>query len=147
MKNKEYISFTKMIEYVDKAIEYTKGYNFEKFSEDNKTIDATVFSISQIGELVKNISKETMEKYSHIEWNMIKGLRNRIVHDYEGINLKSIWYILENDIIKLKEDIQKIISIEKIQEEFEGEAERLGLKTEEDVVKLIKEYRKENNKS
>lgn len=146
MKNKEYISFIKMIEYIDKAIEYTNGYSFEEFCKDNKTIDATVFAISQIGELVKNISKETMENHSTIEWNMIKGLRNRIVHDYEGISLKSIWYILENDILQLKRDIQNIICMEKTQEAFDGEAERLGLKTEEDVVNFIKEFRKEDKK-
>lgn len=112
MKNKEYISFIKMIEYIDKSIRYTEGYTFEEFCADEKTIDATVFNISQIGELVKNISKETMEKYSNIEWNMIKGLRNRIVHDYEGISLKSIWYVLKNDILELKEELQKIINID-----------------------------------
>ena len=113
MKNKEYISFIKMIEYIDKALKYTKNYNYEQFCKDEKTIDATVFAISQIGELVKNISKETMKKYSNIERNMIKGLRNRIVHDYDGINLKSIWFVLENDLEQLKEDIQKIIDDDK----------------------------------
>ena len=113
MKNKEYISFIKMIEYIDKALKYTKNYNYEQFCKDEKTIDATVFAISQIGELVKNISKETMKKYSNIEWNMIKGLRNRIVHDYDGISLKSIWFVLENDLEQLKEDIQKIIEDDK----------------------------------
>ena len=83
-----------MIEYADKAIRYVNGYNFKQFCDDEKTIDATIFAISQIGELVKNISKETMNKYDNIEWNMIKGLRNRIVHDYEGISLKSIWYLI-----------------------------------------------------
>lgn len=115
MKNKEYISLIKVIEYIEKAIKYTEGYTFEEFCNDEKTIDATVFSISQIGELVKNISKETMQKYSSIEWNMIKGLRNRIVHDYEGISLKSIWYVLNNDVKQLKDDIQKIINSEKIE--------------------------------
>lgn len=105
-----------MIEYIDKATKYTKGYTFEEFCNDEKTIDATVFSISQIGELVKNISKETMQKYSFIEWNMIKGLRNRIVHDYEGISLKSIWYVLNHDIIQLKQDIQKITNAEKVED-------------------------------
>lgn len=116
MKNKEYLSLMKMIEYIDKSIEYTKGYTFEEFSNDDKTIDATIFAISQVWELVKNISKGTMQKYSSIEWNVIKGLRNRIVHDYEGISLKSIWYIINNDILKLKEDIQKIVSVEKIED-------------------------------
>lgn len=116
MKNKEYISFIKMIEYIDKATEYTKGYTFESFCNDDKTIDATIFAISQIGELVKNISKETMSKYNNIEWNMIKGLRNRIVHDYEGISLKSIWYVINNDIIDLKECVQTILNKEKNEE-------------------------------
>lgn len=115
MKNKEYMTFTKMIEYIDKCIKYTEGFNFEEFCNDDKTIDATVFAISQIGELVKNISKETMQKYSFIEWNMIKGLRNRIVHDYEGISLKGIWCVVKNDILQLKADIQKIMSSENTQ--------------------------------
>lgn len=117
MKNKEYMSLIKMIEYIDKSIKYTKDYSFDEFCNDEKTVDATVFAISQIGELVKNISMETMEKFNIIEWNMIKGLRNRIVHDYEGINLKTIWYIVNNDIFQLKLDIQSIINLEKIENE------------------------------
>lgn len=113
MKSKEYISLQKMIEHIDKSIVYTEGYTFEEFCNDSKTVDATVFIISQIGELVKNISKETMEKYSNIEWNMIKGLRNRIVHDYEGIILKSVWHVVKVDIIELKKEIQNIIETEK----------------------------------
>ena len=114
MQNKEYMSLVKMIEYIDKSLKYIDGYTFEEFSDDEKTIDATVFNISQIGELVKNISKDTMEKYSNIEWNMIKGLRNRIVHDYDGISLKSIWFILQKDIIELKKEITNIIKNENL---------------------------------
>ena len=109
MKNKEYMSLTKMIEYAEKALKYTEGYTYKQFEKDEKTIDATVFAISQIGELVKNISKETMKKYTNIEWNMIKGLRNRIVHDYEGISIKSIWDTINNDMEQLKSDIQEIL--------------------------------------
>lgn len=46
MKNKEYISFIKMIEYIDKALKYTKNYSYEQFCKDEKTIDATVWRIS-----------------------------------------------------------------------------------------------------
>ena len=114
MKNKEYVSFVKMIEYIDKSIKYTEGYTFEEFCDDDKTVDATIFSISQIGELVKNISKEIMNRYSNIEWNMIKGLRNRIVHDYEGISLRSIWFVLRNDIVELKDELKFIIQNEEV---------------------------------
>lgn len=109
MKNKEYISLKKMIDYIDKALRYTKDCDFETFLKNEEKIDATVFAISQIGELVKNISKETMQEYPNIEWIIIKNLRNKIVHDYEGIKLNFIWDIITEDIIKLKEDLKKII--------------------------------------
>lgn len=109
MKNKEYMSLKKMIEYINKALIYTEGYTFDTFCKDDKTIDATVFDISQIGELVKNISKETMERNPNIEWVIIKNLRNKIVHDYEGIKLNFIWDIITKDIIQLKIDLDKIL--------------------------------------
>ena len=111
-----------IIEYLDEFKEYGsningsgsldkiyEGYSFEDFCNDEKTIDATVFAISQIGELVKNISQETIKKYSNIERNMIKSLRNRIVHDYEGINLKNIWVVLKYDVLDLKNSLLEII--------------------------------------
>ena len=50
-----------------------------------------------------------MEKYSNIEWIIIKNLRNKIVHDYEGIKLNFIWDIITKDIIQLKADLEKIL--------------------------------------
>jgi uncharacterized protein with HEPN domain len=109
MKNKEYISLKKMIEYINKALRYTDGCDFKSFSNNEEKVDATVFAISQIGELVKNISQETMKTYPNIEWIIIKNLRNKIVHDYEGIKLNFIWDIITKDIVQLKEDLEKIL--------------------------------------
>ena len=109
MKNKEYMSLKKMIEYINKALKYTDDCDFKSFSSNEEKVDATVFAISQIGELVKNISKDTMEKYPNIEWIIIKNLRNKIVHDYEGIKLNFIWDIITKDIIQMKVDLEKIL--------------------------------------
>ena len=86
MSNKERYVIEKMIEYIDKSINYTNNLSYELFSKDVKTQDATIFNISQIGELVGKLSNEFINKYDNIEWKMIKSLRNRIVHDYAGIN-------------------------------------------------------------
>lgn len=110
MKNKEYMSLKKMIEYINKALRYTDGCDFQSFSSNEEKVDATIFAISQIGELVKNITKETMEKYPNIEWVIIKNLRNKIVHDYDGIKLNFIWDIVTNDIIQLKADLETILN-------------------------------------
>ena len=50
-----------------------------------------------------------MERYNNIEWIIIKNLRNKIVHDYEGINLNLIWDIITDDIKQLKMDMEKIL--------------------------------------
>lgn len=112
MKNKEYMTLKKMVEYINKAIRYTNGCDFVKFSNNEEKVDATIFAISQIGELVKNISNETMKKYPNIEWIIIKNLRNKIVHDYEGIKLNFIWDIVTKDIIQLKESLEIILNEE-----------------------------------
>jgi len=109
MKNKEILSINKMIEYIDRAVLYIKNYSLETFSEDMKTIDATVFVISQLGELVINIEKDTLEKHTNIPWRTIKRIRNRIVHDYEGINLDVIWHIVKNDLPELKNNLNSIL--------------------------------------
>lgn len=114
MKNKEYISIKKMIEYIDKAQRYTKDCTFEEFTRNEEKVDATVFAISQIGELVKNIENDTMKEHNNIEWITIKNLRNKIVHDYEGINLNFIWDIIKEDIIKLRMDLEEIINNKQI---------------------------------
>ncbi len=112
MRNKEYQSIVKMIEYINRAERYTSNFTFEEFSNNNMVIDATVLVISQMGELVKNLDKDFQKQYSSIRWNILKGLRNRIVHDYEGINLEIIWSIVKRDVPRLKIDLQKIINHE-----------------------------------
>ncbi len=109
MKNKEYYSLKKMVEYIEKIEKYTKKLSFDDFENDEMVIDATIFAISQIGELVKNISIELRNKYALIQWTVIKGMRNKIVHDYEGINLQMIWIVIQRDLPKLKENLVDIL--------------------------------------
>ncbi len=109
MKNKEYQTIIKMIEYIKRAELYTKNISFEEFSNDIKTIDATVLVVSQIGELVKNLDNNFQNKYPNIKWHILKGLRNRIVHDYEGISLDVMWDIIKKDIPQLKNNLQEIL--------------------------------------
>jgi len=67
-----------------------------------------VFNLIQIGELTRNLDKQFIEAHNDIAWNQIRGLRNRIVHDYEGINLLLIWDIINFDKGGLTELIGKL---------------------------------------
>lgn len=113
MKDKEYISLVKMLNYIEKAFRYTEDCTYESFIENEEKIDATIFAISQIGELVKNIDKKTQLQYTKIEWNILKGIRNRIVHDYEGIKVDIIWDIVQNDLTPLKNNIKDLLKEKK----------------------------------
>ena len=88
---------------------FISEYSLEQFTKDRKTINACVFNLSQIGELVGKISEEAVSENPDIEWRGLKALRNRIVHDYEGVNLNMVWGFLDTELKKLQYQIQSII--------------------------------------
>lgn len=79
-----------------------------KFINNSMMVEACVFNLSQIGELVNKLDKEYVSKHLEIPWFKMRELRNRIVHDYEGVNLKLIWEIIDMDIKILKEQLLKL---------------------------------------
>jgi uncharacterized protein with HEPN domain len=87
MTGKDRIILQKISTYIDDVAQYVDGFSFEDFMADKKTISACAFSVSQIGELAKEISGDTQEKHDNIPWKSIRGMRNKIVHDYENIDL------------------------------------------------------------
>ena len=99
----------KMIAYCDKLMDYCKGYSFSDFSADMKLVEACVFNLSQLGELTKAVDDEFAALHSEIPWKEMYGLRNRIVHDYEGVNLRLVWEIISEDIPELKEKLSTIV--------------------------------------
>ena len=109
MKSKDSVILTKILTYINELKDFIDGYNQETFEKDKKTINACVFNLSQIGELAGKISKEIIKENSQIEWQGLKSLRNRIVHDYEGVNLKMIWGFLTEELEELEEKILRIM--------------------------------------
>ncbi|MCR5700888.1 MAG: DUF86 domain-containing protein [Lachnospiraceae bacterium] len=71
-------------------------------------VDACVFNLSQLGEVSNKIENEFEEKHPEIPWRQIYGLRNRIIHDYEGINRNLIWEIINDDLPDLKKHLEKL---------------------------------------
>lgn len=109
MKSKDRITIQKIINYINDVKKYVDNYTTEDFLEDKKTMTACAFTVSQIGELAKDISIETQEKYKDIPWQSIKGMRNKIVHDYENIDLAVLWGTIKNSLPGLKEELEEIL--------------------------------------
>jgi len=96
-------------ESIVKVFRYTLGMSFEDFSKDEKTIDAVVRNFEIIGEAANKVDQEIKEVYTQVEWRRIIGLRNRIIHEYFGIDLNIIWAIIEGNLEDFKSQIQGII--------------------------------------
>lgn len=107
MKNQKII--LKIINYIDTILGYTNNIDYTEFKNNSMMLEACVFNLSQIGELVNKLDKEYMIKHIEIPWFKLRGLRNRIVHDYEGVNVKLIWEIIDIDIETLKQQLLQII--------------------------------------
>ena len=100
---------SKITEYVSEVLSYTQHMGLTVFSMDRKTINATAFVLGQIGELTKQISEETRNANPHIHWRGIQGLRNRIIHDYENLDMKMLWEVISDDLPELKKQIHELL--------------------------------------
>jgi uncharacterized protein with HEPN domain len=109
MKEREQLILQKIQTYATQSIRFIQNMDFTEFSDDMKTVCASVFSLSQIGELVSKMDTAFIEKNNHIPWYKIRGLRNRIVHDYEGIRLPDVWNVLTEYLPKLINDIDALL--------------------------------------
>ena len=76
-------------------------------------MSATAFVLGQIGELAKEISSEVTTAYPEIPWKGMRGMRNRIVHDYENVDLAMLWDVIANDLPELLTQIGTLLDTNK----------------------------------
>jgi uncharacterized protein with HEPN domain len=100
---------TDICESLVKIKNYTSGLTYNEFIDDDKTIDAVIRNFEIIGEAANRLPEEIKERFPEINWYRIRGFRNRIVHDYMGIDYGIVWTIIEHDLEKLYTDIRDII--------------------------------------
>lgn len=98
----------KILDYCEKLIRYCDGYSYETFSKNTILVEACVFNLSQIGELSHSVDADFAAAHQAVPWAEMYGLRNRIVHDYEGVNLILVWEIISDDIPRLKKLLQNL---------------------------------------
>ena len=91
-----------------KILEYTSGFTLDQFKSDSKTVDAVIRNFEIIGEAANRLPEDFKDKHNDIDWHKVRGFRNRIVHDYFGIDYSIVWVIRETFLPHLIEKLQSI---------------------------------------
>ncbi len=92
---------------ISKIEKYTKGMSFDDFEKDEKTTDAVIRSLEVIGEAVNNLPDDFKEKNSDIPWRHIVSMRNKMIHEYFGVDLDIVWKTIQEDIKDFKNKIEE----------------------------------------
>jgi len=92
-----------------KIVKYTDGLSFDQFASDDRTIDAVIRNFEIIGEAANRLPDDVKDQFESVDWFLLRGFRNRIVHDYMGIDFSIVWNIKEDYLPVLMEEINVVI--------------------------------------
>ena len=112
MKKDPVIYLNHILESISRIKEYTEKVNKEEFLDSKLIQDAVIRNFEIIGEATKQLDADFKNKYTFIEWKKIAGMRDKLIHDYLGVDLWAVWGVVENVVPKLEEQIIDIISRE-----------------------------------
>ena len=91
---------------IQKIGRYTSQMDHDAFLQDELVIDGVARNLEIIGEAARQLPQEFRRVHAEIPWTQIAGLRNRIVHDYFGLDLEIIWEIIQHDLPELEKLIR-----------------------------------------
>lgn len=98
-----------ILESIDKIEEYIGKIKEEDFYRNTQLQDSILRRLEIIGEATKNIPLDFRDKYSVIPWKRMAGMRDVLIHEYFGVNLKRVWRVVNKDLPRLKKEILKTI--------------------------------------
>ncbi len=97
-----------IIDCIEIIEQHTNGVSEEDFYDNVLVQDGVIRRLEIIGEAVKHIPKRVREKYPSVPWQDIVGMRNRLIHEYFGVQLRRAWKVVQEDLPLLKATVLRI---------------------------------------
>jgi uncharacterized protein with HEPN domain len=113
VKKREYRDYLQDIyDAINDVATFIEGMTYEDFLKDKKTINAVIRSIEVIGEASKQLPKAVRDKNPSIPWKKISGMRNKVIHEYFGVDIEIVWKTARKQIPALKRKISSLLKHE-----------------------------------
>lgn len=94
---------------INETEEFVEGMGFKEFVADQKTVNAVIRSLEVLGEAAKNIPDSLRKEYPEIPWAKMAGMRDKLIHEYFGVDLEIVWQVIHKDLPPLKPHIKKVL--------------------------------------
>lgn len=109
--DREYADYLEdILDAISKIANFIEGMTFDQFSRDDKTAYAVIRALEIIGEATKHIPEQVRKSNPDISWREMAGIRDKLIHDYFGVNLEVVWKTATDDLPKLEPEIRLILS-------------------------------------
>lgn len=111
MSDRQYLDYIyDILDSIEKIESFTSNMDYAAFAADDKTVYAVVRALEVIGEAAKKIPDEARKQYPDIPWQKMAGARDKLIHEYFGINIKVVWKTVQESLPPLKPAIAKMIA-------------------------------------
>jgi len=98
-----------ILDYSNDAIEFTRNITFEQFKKNKKTVYAVARTLEIVGEATRKVPNSFRNENPNIPWKKITSMRDKLIHDYTGVDLDIVWKTATKFVPLLKKEIEKII--------------------------------------
>lgn len=98
-----------ILQSVDETLAFVAGMDFPAFSGDRRTNLAVVRALEIIGEAARHIPASTRRRHPQVAWQDMVAMRNKLIHEYFGVDLEVLWWTVQEDLPPLRDAIRRML--------------------------------------